>query len=74
MFVVPPAFLAWQAWLRGGNQETSAVLALLWVGPFLVLILPHALDQQVGPLFAVTVLAYALVRAVRPATVGGANT
>ncbi len=68
MFVVPLAFLAWRARLRGGNQETSAVLALLWVGPFLVLILPHALDQQLGPLFTATVLAYALVRALRPAT------
>ena len=66
MFVVPLAFLAWQARLRGGNQETSAVLALLWVGPFLVLIMPHALDQQLGPLFAATVMAYALVRALRP--------
>ncbi len=70
MFVVPLAFLAWQARLRGLNPETSAVLALIWVGPLLVLILPHALDQQLGPLFAAAVLAYALVRAARPATVG----
>ncbi len=70
MFVVPLAFIAWQARLRGLNPETSAVLALIWVGPLLVLILPHALDQQLGPLFTATVLAYALVRALRPATAG----
>ncbi len=63
IFVVPLAFIAWQAYRHGRDPETSAVMAMLWVGPFLVLILTHALDQQVGPLFAAAVLAYALARA-----------
>jgi hypothetical protein len=70
IFVVPLAFIAWQAYRHGRDLETSAVMAMLWVGPFLVLILSHALDQQVGPLFAAAVMAYALARAARSATAG----
>ncbi len=66
VFVVPLAFLAWQAHKTGLRPEASAVMALLWVGPFLVLLLPHLLDQQLGPLFTLAVLGYALVRSLRP--------
>lgn len=62
ILVAPVAYLAWEAWRGGLTRSTALALAVLWLAPLMVLILPGLTNQQLGPLFSVIILILAVAR------------